>query len=491
MNPPRSPPSAADTPPAHRLTAFWIVIAAACCRLATLGAYPLTDASDARYAEMARKILETGQWLVPQFDYGVPFWGKPPLAIWITALGMRLFGTDELGARLPQFLLCAGTGVALFALARRERGRRAAWTASAVFASSALPCYAAGAVLTDPALCFTVTGALCAFWRAVRHGERRWGYVLFVALALGLLVKGPVALALAGLPMAGWCVQQRAVRDACGRLPLARGIALMLALALPWYLAAEYATPGFLDYFVIGENWSRFVHAGWSGDLYGGPHREPRGTIWLFALGATLPWSAVLAWRRGDPAPATPAVVAWRRFLAWWTLTPPIFFTCAGNIVWTYVLAGVPGFALYAAERFGPGGLPVLPRRAAGTLAALVIALLPWNWRFDSEKALVASFHAAQGGRATPLVYALERPYSAEFYTRGTALRLTAAELPAALGRGVLAFVAIPHTLIADGTLRMPPEYVWLADSERFALFRRRSAVLSAAPDLSAGKTRR
>lgn len=45
-----------------------------------MGAYPLMDTTEARYAEMSRKMLETNQWLVPQFDYGIPFWGKPPLS---------------------------------------------------------------------------------------------------------------------------------------------------------------------------------------------------------------------------------------------------------------------------------------------------------------------------------------------------------------------------------------------------------------------------
>ena len=54
-------------------------------RLATLGAYPLLDPTESRYAEIARKMLETGAWLMPQVDYGVPFWGKPPLSTWLSA----------------------------------------------------------------------------------------------------------------------------------------------------------------------------------------------------------------------------------------------------------------------------------------------------------------------------------------------------------------------------------------------------------------------
>ena len=56
----------------------------------------------------------------------------------------------------------------------------------------------------------------------------------------------------------------------------------MLALAVPWYVMAEQATPGFLDYFLVGEHFRRFTVSGWEGDLYGNAHTEPLGTIWLF-----------------------------------------------------------------------------------------------------------------------------------------------------------------------------------------------------------------
>ncbi len=84
----------------------WFVVGVVGVRLATLGAYPLMDSTESRYAEIARKMLETGDWLMPQFDYGVPFWGKPPLSTWLSAASMAIFGVNEFAARLPS--LAAG-----------------------------------------------------------------------------------------------------------------------------------------------------------------------------------------------------------------------------------------------------------------------------------------------------------------------------------------------------------------------------------------------
>ncbi|EGU44805.1 hypothetical protein VIOR3934_13577, partial [Vibrio orientalis CIP 102891 = ATCC 33934] len=58
----------------------------------------------ARYGEMARLMVETGNWVTPQFDYGVPFWDKPPLFTWMSAYGIEAFGISEFAVRVPHWL---------------------------------------------------------------------------------------------------------------------------------------------------------------------------------------------------------------------------------------------------------------------------------------------------------------------------------------------------------------------------------------------------
>lgn len=66
---------------------------------------PLMDKTEARYAEIARIMAETGNWITPQIDYGIPFWAKPPLSTWLSALSFNIFGVNEFTARFPYLLL--------------------------------------------------------------------------------------------------------------------------------------------------------------------------------------------------------------------------------------------------------------------------------------------------------------------------------------------------------------------------------------------------
>ena len=149
-------------------------------------------------------MLETGDGLTPQFDYGVPFWGKPPLSTWLSAAAMGVLGVGEFAARLPSLLLALACGipVALHATLRGGADQRL-WTL-ALFASTVLVFIAAGAVMTDTALALGTTMSMTGFWIAVRGPDRQRAAAtisFFVGLAIGLLAKGPVAAVLSFLPL--------------------------------------------------------------------------------------------------------------------------------------------------------------------------------------------------------------------------------------------------------------------------------------------------
>lgn len=434
-------------------------------RLLTLGAYPLADQTEARYAEIARKMVEIGDWVTPWYDYGIPFWAKPPLSIWMTSLGIGAFGTNEFAARLPHFL---GAILLLAVMVDwlRRRNRDETVIALVLLAGAALFYVAAGAVMTDMALALCALLAMRGFWLGLYGDERdrrRERWLFFVALGLGLLAKGPIMLVLAGLPIAAWTLWRGGIVVVWRGLPWLRGALLMLAIALPWYALAEQRTPGFLAYFIIGEHWHRFVTPGWRGDLYGSAHAFPLGSIWLFAVIAFLPWSLLLpafALRRRMAlrtlAPMNAQERDFQIYLLLWALAPCVFFSVAGNILWTYVLPALPALAMLIAQWLARWPAPARPARllVAGALfmPLLLVGGICWlhlggTAHMKSEK-IVADYFLANHAPGERLIYFGSRPYSASFYTAGAAVEaVDAGALRAQLAHGA-AYVVIDESLL-------------------------------------------
>jgi 4-amino-4-deoxy-L-arabinose transferase-like glycosyltransferase len=413
---------------------------------------PLADTSEPRYADIARRMAQSGDWITPWFDDGFPFWGKPPLAFWCEALSFRLLGVNEFAARLPSLiatLLCAAL---LFRYLRRVASLDAARMGVLVFLSSLLVYLSAGAVILDPFL--TLASTLIMVSLAMSLTERSagwWRYGPFLGVAIGLLAKGPIIVVLAGAAVLPWMLWvylsgQAGRLGGLRSLPWLSGFLLCAVVAIPWYLLAEMKTPGFLRYFIVGEHFERFVVDGWPGDLYGNGHRAPHGMIWLHALVASLPWLPLLAvvlWQRRSrqsvTRPGTPGAGVQIAYLLTWTLSPLVFFTASANILWTYTLPSLPALAAIIAIYLQPGAdaagssVRVRPRHTPVYLsvafapALMLLAMLAVSLNgnlLKSEKSLV--YYAA---RLLPpeqsLSYVGPVPFSAKFYSRGSARSLS------------------------------------------------------------------
>lgn len=422
---------------------WWTIAAIVLVRLASLGLLPLADTSEARYGDIGRRMLELGDWVTPWFADDVPFWGKPPLSTWMTAGGMALFGFGEFGARIGHFTAGVLVAAVVWDWQRRDHGGLHGRLAAGLLWGSALFYLCAGAVLTDMALLLGLVLAMRGFWRSLHapgRAGRLEGWLLFVGLGIGLLAKGPIALVLAAPPAVAWVLATRQLGRTWQALPWLRGTLLMLAIAAPWYALAELRTPGFLDYFLVGEHWRRFTVPGWEGDRYGNAHLEPRGMIWVFLLQACLPWTLLLPllawarWRQIRPqsspaaaptaAPSPPALRA-KLYLWAWALWPCVFFTASGNILWTYVLPCLPALAILGAD-----GLARDPRAARSQkLVAMGLALTALLFvgastqrvlagKVKSAQAVIAAFESRRAAE-DELVFVGANQFSVAFYGRG------------------------------------------------------------------------
>lgn len=449
----------------------WIMLMAALLLLIIcMGIIPFYDTSEPRYAQIARVMAESGDWITPWFSPGVPFWGKPPLSFWAQALSMKAFGFTEFAARFPSLMCLILSIGALFAGLRRLEGACVGLWAALVYTTCALVYVSSAAVVTDPFLALGTTLSMVSFAVSVR--ERNcgwWPYGFFLGLVIGLLAKGPLAAVLSFAPVAVWYVFNRKTTALGKALPWGKGMALVAALTLPWYILAEAKTPGFLDYFIVGEHFRRFLDPGWQGDLYGWAHKRTYGTIWLYWLQASFPWGVLMlaamagALRSVRLRAALKTVGANPLFSFWMasTLVTPLFFTFSANILLTYVLPSLAGFSVLAAlvinQSYGNPGVSsrrLLPVAGLIPVVGLVFSVIVWiNPNLHKTERELIRYTQQRGDAAIPLAYLSEPPFSAQFYSGGRVRTITQSDLAQPKNLGAPFYLAIPknqQTTVAE-----------------------------------------
>jgi 4-amino-4-deoxy-L-arabinose transferase-like glycosyltransferase len=314
--------------------------------------YPFMDTTEARYADIARRMLALEDWITPWFDNNVPFWGKPPLSFWVTLIGFKIFGLNELGGR---FFYWITSLIVLFLTYQTAKcsSKNFGIYSMAILLSCLLFYISSTAVMTDMPLLLGASLALYAQIKCIHseNPQRNFNaFILGVGLAIGMLAKGPIALVIFLSPLVLWMIKKENFRTFQQGINIWLVIFVSIVISTPWYLIAEIKTPGFLEYFLVGEHLNRYLVPGWKGDLYGVAHDFPKGTILYFFLLATVPWSIIFLWigfRSNLKFPSLgkisePAY----QLLVLWVFVPLLFFSFAGNVIWTYMLPSLPAFSI-------------------------------------------------------------------------------------------------------------------------------------------------
>lgn len=242
----------------RRLTLFLLFYG--CVLLIPIWNLSLIETTEARYGEIAREMLASGNFLEPTFN-GIYHFHKPPLPYWCMAAGMAIFGVNDFGVR---FFGIVAAVVALFFLYRTSRlflsDKSHAFAVVLLMASTPLFLAISRAVSTDIYLTCCVTGAQYYLFRQI-YGEKSTGnaigYGLF--LGLGFMVKGPVIFLFTLLPqMVSKLVDPRHKKLFTFR-EIFFGLLCFLVLALPWYVAVISLHPELLTYFTKVQTVDRFA----------------------------------------------------------------------------------------------------------------------------------------------------------------------------------------------------------------------------------------
>ncbi|MEP7329688.1 MAG: glycosyltransferase family 39 protein [Betaproteobacteria bacterium] len=314
-----------------------------------LGLRALYFPDEGRYAEIPREMVASGDWITPRLNT-FPYFEKPPLQYWITAAAFAIFGEHDWTARLWPAIsgLAAVLGVLL--TGRRLYSRRAGWLAAAIMASSVGYFVATQFLTLDMGLAALLIGAMCAFAvaqdaRATATQTRQWMLVAWALAALAVMSKGLIGVVLPILAVGVYVVASRSV-GVLRRLHPVAGLAIMLAITVPWFVVMELRNPGFSDFFFIHEHLQRFTQP---------EHRRP-GPWWYFLpIGAMamMPWlpAMVTSMRRPRATLLARPDGEFNATLFFWCWTGAIlvFFSVSASKLPAYILPAMGAVVLAVA----------------------------------------------------------------------------------------------------------------------------------------------
>ena len=357
------------------------------------------DDVDAVQAQIARNMLDSGDWVTARLD-GIPYLEKSPLKYWMIAVSYMIFGVHDWASRLPMAL----AAIALCWLTARI----GAWAFSAragLYAGLSLATCIGLFLFTrilipDVILTLTIALAMWSLLRALEEDEphpRRWAFAMSASIAIGLLLKGLIA---AVFPIGGGLLyllltRQLFVRRTWQRLRPFSGVLIILLIAAPWHILATLRNPpyfawtmrsvpgeyhGFFWFYFMNEHVLRFLNLRYPRDY----NTVPRLYFWLFHLLWLFPWSVYLpAAARLSYKPIDRGgrmrllAVCWTGFLL-------VFFTFSSTQEYYSMpcypaLALLIGCALAEGVWIRPGQRVVTAIAAAAAIAIAIILFQVWS----------------------------------------------------------------------------------------------------------------
>jgi 4-amino-4-deoxy-L-arabinose transferase-like glycosyltransferase len=264
----------------------------------TLNYRHLIPSDEGRYAEIAREMLVSGDWITPRYN-GYLYFEKPPLQIWMTAIAFKLFGIGEWQARLWTALTGFVTILFIGFTGARIYSPRAGWLAALVLASSPMWVISSHVNSLDMGLSAFLVAALCSLLLAQTSlrpsATRYWMWACWCMMALAMLSKGLIGIVLPAMVFVFFsisCWDWKIWR----RLHLLSGLVIFFAISAPWFILVSQHNPAFLEFFFIHEHFQRFTQTAHSrtGPLY---YFTPLLLLGFLPWLAQTPGAIYLAWQ--------------------------------------------------------------------------------------------------------------------------------------------------------------------------------------------------
>jgi len=379
----------------------------------------LVGADEPRYAQVAREMLERGDYITPIL-YGHPWLEKPALYYWRAMLTFKEFGISDWSARLP----AASFALMLISLVylHMRRFRRGGHLDAALITAATVGFVGfARAASTDMQMAAPFAIGMLGWYAWYETGKKFWLFDIYFFVGTATLAKGPVApfLAIVILVLFAALRREWSILRRSFWWP---GVLLYLAMVLPWFIAVQLRNPSFFRQFFLEHNLERYATGRYQ-------HSQPVYYYLIVLVIALLPWTvvavramvdsihiAITEWKvrhhpsryLGLPRPGD----AFPEFLVLWAIFPIIFFSFSGSKLPGYILPSLPPIAILTGDylyRIRPKGLPfwmLFGHALTCGVVTFVLLLSPQHMVYEtlvpSKSALYGA--AAIGGAVIVLV---------------------------------------------------------------------------------------
>lgn len=365
----------------------------------------LMDDVDAVQAQIARTMLQTGDWVTARLD-GVAYLEKSPLIYWLMAASYRILGVHDWAARLPLAALTVLLCWITYRVGRWGFGSRAGVYSGIVLATSTGLYLFTRILIPDAALTLTITLTLWAWMRLLEDDVKRprlWAALMGTSLGCGLLLKGLIAAVfpvLIGLAFMA-CTGHLLARSAWRRLHCLIVLATAALVSAPWHILAMMANPplfafslhsgpgeyrGFFWFYFFNEHLLRFLNLRYPRDY----DTVPRALFWALNLVWLFPWSAYLPGTLRLTYSRTTRAARLRILAVCWIAVVMLFFTFSTT-----------------QEYYS---MPIYP-----ALALLIgSALAEDRWTFHGSRLLASAFAALAATLLTILALVAKTPAHGE-----------------------------------------------------------------------------
>ena len=384
------------------LSLLWLCAIASVAFLWNLGNIGLVDETEPLFAEAARQMTVTGDWITPYFN-GETRFDKPPLIYWLMAVAYRTLGVNEWAVRLPSALCAIGLTCLGFYTLSKEEGSWATdsvtdvtdvtdvteksegifspsptrplflstpWIGAALIALNPQTIAWGRTGVSDMLLVGCMCSALLAFFLGYTLEEQReqaelstvsasrfpnkWYLTFYVLIALAILAKGPVGIVVPALIIGSFGLYLGNFRQLWREMRPVSGILIVLAIALPWYILVILANgQTYIDSFFGYHNFQRFTGVV-------NKHSAPWYFYFFVVLVGFAPWSIYL-----------PVAIARTRFWqrSYWRRQPRSAQLSLFALFW---FGCIFGFFTIAVTKLPSYVLPLIP-------AAAILVTLLWS----------------------------------------------------------------------------------------------------------------